>query len=246
MYFIDLGNSLAKIYSENAFGQIIDSGRIINWLDEHKEDQIIMCSVVPDLSKQIIQRFINVKLIDEKMYDKLIKVSNEEVYQKGSDRIVCGYAAIQNYSSDVIVVDAGTALTVDVYNNAEYSSGYIYPGFEINSRALMNQIPHLPEAKMTSPETNQIIDTSTQIGMGLIYGFIGAVKHLVNLELKKYPWVDTVVLTGGTFNTIINTIGEEEFHNQIGLTCVYEKNLLFSGLSLIEEKIRLEETKVVE
>ena len=70
----------------------------------------------------------------------------------GADRIVNGVAAFATYGGPVIVVDFGTATTLDVITRqGEYVGGVICPGIGISADALFQRAARLPRVDVRHP-----------------------------------------------------------------------------------------------
>ena len=72
----------------------------------------------------------------------------------GVDRLVNALAAFERTKSWTIVVDAGTAITVDVINDhGAFMGGIIAPGMGISSKALHHYTALLPEILINKPKS---------------------------------------------------------------------------------------------
>ena len=142
----------------------------------------------------------------------------------GVDRWLACLAAWSKYKKNLIVIDAGTAITVDFINyKGTHLGGLITPGPSILANALAGGTAHLPvvsrgEAKMIVPT-----DTEEAIGIGLdtlLLGFMNQVKAECSQIYDSDPlWV----LTGGAANTISAGIKWPHFT---------EQNLVLDGLKI--------------
>jgi type III pantothenate kinase len=120
----------------------------------------------------------------------------------GPDRLVSAYAAERMYGAPVIVVDLGTATTVDAVDvDGAFAGGAIAPGIEVGLRGLAGGTALLPRVAPDLPATAIGRDTESAIQSGVMLGHVGAVRELVTRiarELvpgeRKRP---TVVVTGG-------------------------------------------------
>src|SRR6266446_3390486 len=85
--------------------------------------------------------------------DLPIKVLTEKPEETGVDRVVNIAAAHEQMEKACVVVDAGTAITVDCCNDAgEFLGGAIAPGLSIMLEALHEKTTALPRVPF-SPET---------------------------------------------------------------------------------------------
>ena len=71
----------------------------------------------------------------------------------GADRIVNGIAAYEKYHDSCIVVDFGTATTIDLISKkGEYVGGAIAPGLSISLEALVQRASKLPRIEIVKPK----------------------------------------------------------------------------------------------
>lgn len=127
-----------------------------------------------------------------------IKVKTDRPEKTGVDRALNLAAAYQQMQAACVVVDAGTALTVDVCNDAgEFIGGAILPGATTMLNALAERTAKLPRVELSKPEG--LIGRSTEQALlhGVFFGLRGAVKELVeNYATELGRWPD-VICTGG-------------------------------------------------
>lgn len=127
----------------------------------------------------------------------------------GWDRLLNAVAAQRLRQPDqaAIIVDSGTATTVDFVNAAgAFCGGAILPGIGMSARALNHYTALLPlipapEVTSTTPET---IGRNTVDAMrsGLYWGHVGAVRELVGRMLSGAP-SSVVIVTGGAGGAVI-------------------------------------------
>jgi len=112
----------------------------------------------------------------------------------GVDRVLNCKAAVNLFNSDVVVIDIGTATTVDYASQKGFMGGVIIPGPSLwrSSLATTGMIKDIKETEARIPGK----DTSEAIECGIRYGLPGAIDSIVYLYKKKYPSAK-VILTGG-------------------------------------------------
>lgn len=118
----------------------------------------------------------------------------------GHDRLLCAMAAFVSTEGPCIVVDAGTAITVD-YIDAEgvFQGGAIAPGLRIMLDALHQRTAALPAIEFDPKVELEPIgkDTRSAMMVGVVEGARGMVHRLIDryaLHVGGYP---RVVATGG-------------------------------------------------
>lgn len=157
-----------------------------------------------------------------------ITVKNDNPAEVGADRIVNAAAAYHQYGGPVIVVDFGTATTVDAVSAAgEYLGGAIAPGVGISISALFREAAMLPRVELARPAA--AIGRNTVAGMqsGFVFGFAGQVDGLVR-RIRQELGGGHVVATGGLAHLIApecETVNEvDQLLTLTGLRLIFERN----------------------
>jgi type III pantothenate kinase len=121
----------------------------------------------------------------------------------GMDRLAAAVAVnrLRAPTHAAIIVDAGTAITVDaVDRQGTFLGGAILPGFGMISRALFADTDLLPrvDATFTAP-ANEVIGRSTEsaIRSGIFWGGVGAIRELVERFAERLGPAHQLFVTGG-------------------------------------------------
>ena len=146
----------------------------------------------------------------------------------GADRIANAVAAFEQYGGPSIVVDFGTANTIEaISQKGEYLGGAIFPGIEISMDALFGRAAALRRVELVAPRNVIGKSTVESIQSGAVFGYSGQVDTLVEMfeaELGEC----TVIATGGLAEPIIKhsrTIEHyEPWLTLQGLRIVFERN----------------------
>lgn len=197
-------------------------------------DHAILSSVVPQLSQTFhdaCRRYLNViPLRVTHDTDSGIRVATEFPAEVGADRIVNAAAAYQLYPGASIIVDMGTATTLDVVSETGALIGVVIaPGLEVAAEALTGRAAQLSRVALEAPPQALGRNTVHAMQSGLIFGYTALVEGLVHrlrteLELPHAP----VVGTGGLIRLIAphtNVISH------------IEPWLTLTGLRLISERV---------
>jgi type III pantothenate kinase len=118
--------------------------------------------------------------------------------QVGQDRLVNAAAAYFLYGGPAIVVDFGTAITVDlVSRRREYLGGLIVPGVEISLEVLTAKAALLPRIELTPPTELLGRDTVSSMKSGLFYGYSSLCDGIVRRLKARHAPKAKVIATGG-------------------------------------------------
>ncbi|MDZ7715800.1 MAG: type III pantothenate kinase [Balneolaceae bacterium] len=205
--FLDIGNSSIKAaYKEGMQWknpnnvEVTNASELINWINKSQQHfkHVVIASVVPDVTDLIVDRLesathhilepsdIPLELLDYKTPKTL-----------GIDRFFACYGAISHTSKAVVVIDSGTACTVDYMSADEiYRGGVIMPGVSVIEKSLRKFTPNLPHVQRFIPK--QWPGKSTK--QSLQWGISGMVKKSIEGYLSEYESSFDefdVVLTGG-------------------------------------------------
>ncbi len=146
----------------------------------------------------------------------------------GSDRIADSVGAYDLYGGPCIVVDLGTATTVEVISkDGEYLGGSISPGVAISLEALYSHAAALRSVELVTPRSVIGKTTAESIQSGVLFGFAAQVDGLcerVRQELGPAPVIATGGLAGliAPYSTTIEHV--EPWLTLHGLRIVHERN----------------------
>ena len=147
----------------------------------------------------------------------------------GADRIADAVGAYDLYGGPCVVVDMGTATTVEAISaNGEYMGGAITPGVGVSLDALYQSAAALRRVELVEPRSVIGRSTVESIESGTLYGFAGLVDSLARRFMEELGPA-TVVATGG-FSSLIAPYSDTIEHVEPwltlhGLRIVYERNV---------------------
>ncbi|MGK5093213.1 type III pantothenate kinase [Deltaproteobacteria bacterium TL4] len=151
----------------------------------------------------------------------------------GQDRIVNAVAVYQRHASSSIVIDFGTATTLDVISHlGAFSGGIICPGVGIIREALVSKTSQLFHVELEPPSNVIGTNTTDSLKSGLFYGYASMIEALVGLLIKEMQCrnepVPLVVATGGLSRVFKNAIPSvQQWDGDLtlwGLYLIYQKN----------------------
>ena len=128
----------------------------------------------------------------------------------GADRVAAAAGAAAEYPGEaVLVVDCGTAMTLDfVSADAEFKGGNIAPGLDMRLRALHDFTSRLPKVLPLGPLPELGYDTDTAIRSGAIRGAIYEIIGTLRYLYREYD-CRRLLLTGADDVIIDNPLKKE-------------------------------------
>ena len=165
-------------------------------------ERIVLSSVVPTLTGHYEEMAMRATGTTAMIVGPGLKTGMPILYDNphevGADRIVNGVAAFEAYGGPVIVIDFGTATTLDVVDAAgAYLGGAIAPGVETSAEALFSRAARLAKVDLEAP--TKVIGTNTRASVqaGLMLGEAAMVDGLVRRAWAELGGECAVVATGG-------------------------------------------------
>jgi type III pantothenate kinase len=146
---------------------------------------VIIASVVPPMQAAwaaFTQKYLQIEpLVVGANVNPGIEILLDSPREVGADRIVNAIAGFDRYHCPLIIVDFGTAITLDcVSGNGAYIGGVIAPGMAISMEALGSRTAKLPRVDIsTAPRAAIGKNTEEAIKSGIIYGYAGLIDGLV-------------------------------------------------------------------
>ncbi len=141
----------------------------------------------------------------------------------GADRLLAGWAAVQALHGDCVIVDAGTATTVDAWRGTDTSvgaaflGGMILPGAAACLRGLRQAAPRLPAVDPGAAVDGSCQRTTrTAIAAGMAIGYPAMVARCVE-QLRADCGIDRVVLAGGAAAQLAATVPHAAQHEYLVL-----------------------------
>lgn len=147
--------------------------------------------------------------------DLTLSIDVPAVHRIGMDRLAAAVAVnrLRDRARPAIVIDLGTAITVDVVSaQGAFGGGAILPGIGMSARALAEQtdlLPALPLERLENPPDPVGTSTETAIRAGIFWGAIGAMRELIARIEARLPTQPQRFLTGGAAPTVAELLGGE-------------------------------------
>lgn len=193
---------------------------------------VAICSGVPRITtslRDMTRRYFGFEaLVIEPGVRTGMPILYDNPKEVGPDRIADAVAAFEKYGGPTVVVDFGTANTIEaISEKGEYLGGAILPGIEISLDALFGRAAALRRVELVAPRNVIGKTTVESIQSGVIYGFSGQVDSMVD-RFQAELGTCTVVATGGLAELMVpysRTIEHfEPWLTLEGLRIVWERN----------------------
>ncbi len=127
----------------------------------------------------------------------------------GTDRLAAAAGAVMHHpGASLLVIDAGSALTIDLVSDGKYRGGNISPGLTMRFRALHEFTGRLPLVTMRSGFSFPGTTTEEAIAGGVITGMANEIIEYIRTFEKKYTNHVTVI-TGGDSMIITALTGDK-------------------------------------
>lgn len=196
-------------------------------------NNIIICSVVPQLTQSINELFKKRSNTSPLVLNSNVKtgieVKTASPQSVGADLIADAVGAYEVFKDDCIVVDFGTATTLmAVQNPGELIGGAICAGVKVTIDALVGKAAQLSQIPLEPPA--QVIGGNTMEAMqsGLILGHLCMIEGLINRMKKQLGTKPVkVIATGGL---------SEQVGRYTDYFDIIDPMLTLDGLRLITER----------
>jgi type III pantothenate kinase len=250
---IDCGNTRTKWAVFNAIGEILSRGVCQN-ADLVKIDfspsilsyeHVVISNVAGEQCATVLNKIFSVLQLNihwikstSQICNVVNHYSNPETL--GTDRWAALIAAWHMNKASCVVVNAGTAVTIDALtannNHAEFIGGLILPGLNLMQQSLGHATAQLPIPTLSTNIQHQDIfakNTSAAINTGALKAITGAIvlmAHALDNRCKQAP---IIIISGGNARLIKdNLVG-----NVTNLALIVD-NLVLQGMYLIDNFMR--------
>ena len=166
-----------------------------------------------------------------KAYDIKTTLSDEKSI--GDDRLINVIYGNHLFSSSVMIIDFGTATTIDVINEKGiYDGGVITPGIDLSLLSLKQCTAKLPLVKFQ--KTKNIVGKNTleAIQSGFFWGYICMIQGLVKKIEENQKVKFGLILTGGN-----STLFKGYFQNVIKI----DEFFISKGLNFLINNLLIQE-----
>ena len=229
--FIDIGNSSTKWrlkYGESLCrserGQFVDFS---NYLEEYGDklkdlNSVYISNVSNGDHSESLKRLFKTKFNIIPSFARVtrkaagVTCGYTNVADLGVDRWLAMIGATKKYGGNLLIVDAGTAITLDIIDSElMHLGGFILPGLRVSSKILACNASRIHDFYFDDQIKIPGNDTQSCVIGGTLFSVISVIKNLIS------SYASRLVITGGDKQVIINKISED---------CSVEENLVLDGL----------------
>ena len=195
---------IAANVAGNAYAQLLD-----DWVQRQWSLEVDYVEVDPDYSD--------------------IAVAYPDPKKFGVDRWLALIAARGLSSDDVAVVDAGTAVTVDILSaQGQHQGGIIMPGLSLMQQSLQQKTSAIQQEFNSQANASYALlgrDTASGIACGSLYAVAGAIEHLLaRLESQ----------TGGRVSVIISGGDAAAVQAELRIESQHVPDLVLQGIQILK------------
>ena len=251
---IDAGNTRVKWGLFNASGNMLENGACLNAdlaIPRLPEANHIVISNVAGAAIQaqlisLLPKNIPIQWTTAQLHACGVSNRYDQVETLGTDRWAALIAAWHIKQVPCVVVNAGTAVTIDALSveslsndvQAEFIGGLILPGLNLMQQSLGLATAQLPKLALVQNPTTQTQanifakNTTDAIYAGALHAILGAITLMareLNIQCKQAPFI---VISGGNAPIIYQQIMKDRLFMEMSQQAVIVDNLVLQGLFL--------------
>lgn len=230
---VDAGNTAVKLAYLNEAKQVITMTLDQFYQCADEVEKVIYGNVSELAEFKDLLNYCNdakIRLVEAKVTPEHsgIVCGYNEFKNLGVDRWLAILGARKTYAQEtLIVVDAGTAVTIDVCHNNLHIGGWIAPGLNLMQNSIIDKAPGVFSSREIKPEQFGT-DTPSALFHGCLYAILGMIQNAVELTvMDEQHSFDShsvkLILTGGDANIL---------HSHLSIDSTVNSELVFDGLKL--------------
>lgn len=213
-----LGNKLEDVFRVSSTEYNSQITTIVNWLDLLKNNSlnevkpvVLMATVNSTAADNLSQQLndnndIQIIWVERDLVIPIGRCLDPEAIV-GHDRLLNAAAVFDKYKQACIVIDAGTAVTVDfIDGSGTFHGGAIAPGARMQLEALHKDTSLLPDVELVAPIKDEPWGSNTAAAMlrGVLYGIRGMARYLIEKYSESYGAYPLIIATGGDAHLIFD------------------------------------------
>lgn len=214
---VDIGNSRMKavvMSGDKVVAEYVTSGVDIEWVGSiaqaHKELRRAIVSSTGGHEQEVaaeLQRYVEYVLCF-KPATTPVPIGNAYATPAtlGADRLAAAVGGVEMFpDSDLLIVDFGTAITIDYVEDGTFRGGNISPGMTTRFRALADYTAKLPLCSPSDEELPYGRTTIEAIEQGVMQGITHEIEGYIEAFSKKKTKKCTI-FTGGDAKYFVKRI----------------------------------------
>lgn len=226
---LDAGNTNIKLAFVNELGEIIRLTITDFYKSIHSVNKLIYGSVNDSLELQSILTACNEHNVIIEKINVTPSFNNlqcgYQIFENlGVDRWLVLIAARHAYSENIlVVVDAGTAITIDVCLNNQHKGGWIAPGLSLMQKSIIDKAPGVFSNESIKSEVFGT-DTPSALFHGSLFALVAMIEKAVEFAEKLAPDNKStlnIIVTGGDAHILAK---------HLPVKCDVNNELVFTGL----------------
>ena len=225
---VDAGNTSTK-WQLRSGGEAVADGQgdlsaLSDWvaaLDDSEQYAVVVSCVKDDTYAHEIGRAFEslggatLQFVKSSATFAGIRNAYNEPHRLGVDRWLALLAIKARGENSAVIIDVGTACTIDVLENGQHLGGYIFPGMALARNALVANTDRIRFSKDPEPSTSLGTDTAGCVLSGIWLTLLASCQTVID----RFPNA-TVYLTGGSASELV----------LLGLDAQRVDGLVFDGL----------------
>ncbi len=158
----------------------------------------------------------------------------------GIDRALAALGAGETYGYPVLLVDAGTALTITGINaDRQLVGGAIWPGLRLQWQALHQGTAALPDFRAgLKPVNRWAMDTEESIASGIFRSTLAGIRDFYLDWQRQFPET-ALVITGGDGKTLYFSLQDEDGLPYALKSLKHFPDVVFFGISAVCKQTNL-------
>ena len=209
----------------------VEIKNILSLFDVRPEEiqDCIISSVVPPVFNSVCTGLVKIIHKEPMVVGPGIKtglnIQMDTPSQVGSDRIVIAVAALAEFEPPLILLDLGTATTIEVVGKGStYLGGCIIPGVRVSLEALTSRTAQLPGIRLDTPRRVVGKNTVDCMRSGIMHGTAAMLDGMLDRVEEELGYSTTVIATGGMAQFIVPLCRRE---------IQVDRDLLLKGLNVL-------------
>ncbi len=232
---IDIGNSRTKyIFSDKLstekYKTVNNQQLTFDWIvsNFNNAKQVILANVSRNELSDVLMRWaaennIKIQIVESEVESFGIKSFYQQPKQLGIDRWLAILGAAKLYANkNILIVDAGTATTIDLLSaKGQHLGGWILPGIDLMFDSLLTNTSKISAHQKLSASLAFGDNTSDNVNNACWAATVGAIELAITQASKQLKGLDLVVVTGGNAINIKALLSDK---------VTIEHKLIFHGL----------------